>query len=133
MQTIKKWLFILAAVVFAGSLFADKILSFYIDWLWFASHGFTSVLWTVLMAQVGFGLLTGVLFFLLTFGFLNQVYKKTSHLPILLSDQVKQEVPLLNIMAGNLKLLILVAPLKKPSLVFFFFGGSTLHATRAVL
>ena len=111
MQTIKKWLFILAAVVFAGSLFADKILSFYIDWLWFASHGFTSVLWTVLMAQVGFGLLTGVLFFLLTFGFLNQVYKKTSHLPILLSDQVKQEVPLLNIMAGNLKLLILVAPL----------------------
>jgi uncharacterized membrane protein (UPF0182 family) len=111
METIKKWLFILAAVVFAGSLFADKILSFYIDWLWFESHGFTSVLWTVLVSQVGFGLLTGVLFFLLTFGFLNQVYKKTSHLPILLSDQVRREVPLLNIMAGNLKLLILVAPL----------------------
>jgi uncharacterized membrane protein (UPF0182 family) len=111
METIKKWLFILAAVVFAGSLFADKILSFYIDWLWFESHGFTSVLWTVLVSQVGFGLLTGVLFFLLTFGFLNQVYKKTSHLPILLSDQVRREVPLLNIMAGNLKLLILVVPL----------------------
>ena len=111
MQTIKKWLFILAAVVFAGSLFADKILSFYIDWLWFESHGFTSVLWTVLVSQVGFGLLTGVLFFLLTFGFLNRVYKKTSHLPILLSDQVRREVPLLNIMAGNLKLLIFVAPL----------------------
>lgn len=111
METIKKWLFILAAVVFAGSLFADKILSFYIDWLWFESHGFTSVLWTVLISQAGFGLLTGVLFFLLTFGFLNQVYKKTSHLPILLSDQVRREVPLLDFMAGNLKILILVAPL----------------------
>ena len=111
METIKKWLLILAAVIFAGSLFADKILSFYVDWLWFESHSYTSVLWTVVVSQFGFGLLAGLLFFLLTFGFLNQVYKKTSHLPILLSDQIKQEVPLLNIMAGNLKLLILVAPL----------------------
>ena len=111
MDKFKKWLFILAAVVFAGSLFADKILSFYVDWLWFEGHGFTSVLWTVLVSQVGFGLLTGTLFFLLTFGFLNQVYRKTSHLPVLLSDQVRQEVPLLNVMAGNLKLLILVVPL----------------------
>ena len=111
MEIIKKWLFILAAVVFAGSLFADKILSFYVDWMWFESHGFTSVLWTVLVSQVGFGVLTATLFFLLTFGFLNQVYRKTSHLPILLSDQVRQEVPVLNAMASNLKLLILVAPL----------------------
>ena len=111
MEKIKKWLFILAAVVFAGSLFADKILSFYIDWLWFESHGFTSVLWTVLLSQFGFGLLTGVLFFLLTYGFLYQILKKTSHLPILLSDQVRREVPLLDFMASNLKLLILVVPL----------------------
>ena len=111
MEIIKKWLFILAAVVFAGSLFADKILSFYVDWMWFESHGFTSVLWTVLVSQVGFGFLTATLFFLLTFGFLSQVYRKTSHLPILLSDQVRQEVPVLNAMASNLKLLILVAPL----------------------
>ena len=111
MEIIKKWLFILAAVVFAGSLFADKILSFYVDWMWFESHGFTSVLWTVLVSQVGFGVLTATLFFLLTFGFLSQVYRKTSHLPILLSDQVRQEVPVLNAMASNLKLLILAAPL----------------------
>ena len=111
MEIIKKWLFILAAVVFAGSLFADKILSFYVDWMWFESHGFTSVLWTVLVSQVGFGFFTATLFFLLTFGFLSQVYRKTSHLPILLSDQVRQEVPVLNAMASNLKLLILVAPL----------------------
>ncbi len=111
MQTIKKWLFILAAVVFAGSLFADKIVSFYIDWLWFGSHGITSVLWTMVVSQLGFGLLTGVVFFLLTFGFLNYVYRKTSHLPILLSDQVRREVPLLDAMATNLKLLILVIPL----------------------
>jgi uncharacterized protein len=111
METMKKWMFILAAVVFAGSLFADKILSFYIDWLWFESHGITSVLWTVLMSQFGFGLLTATLFFLLTYGFLNRVLKKTSHLPILLSDQVRREVPLLDFMASNLKLLILIAPL----------------------
>ena len=111
MKKMKKWLFILAAVVFGGSLFADKILSFYIDWLWFESHGIASVLWTVLISQFGFGLLVGVLFFLLTFGFLNRVHKKTSHLPILLSDQVRQEVPLLDFMASNLKLIILIAPL----------------------
>ena len=111
MEKIKKGLFIFAAVVFVGSLFADKILSFYIDWLWFGSHGITSVLWTVLISQFGFGMLTGVLFFLLTFGFLNRVLKKTSHLPILLSDQVRREVPLLDFMASNLKLLILGIPL----------------------
>ncbi len=111
MVSIKKWLFILAAVVFVGSIFADKIFSFYIDWLWFESHGFSSVLWTVLVSQFGFGLLTGVLFFLLTYGFLNHVLKKTSHLPILLSDQVRREVPLLDFMASNLKLLILIIPL----------------------
>jgi hypothetical protein len=111
METIKKWLLILVAVVFAGSLFADKVLSFYIDWLWFGSHGITSVLWTVLVSQFGFGSLIGVLFFLITFGFLNHVYKKTSHLPILLSDQVRRDVPLLDILASNLKVLILSAPL----------------------
>jgi hypothetical protein len=111
METIKKWLFISAAVVFAGSIFADKIISFYIDWLWFESHGITSVLWTVLISQFGFGLLTGISFFILTYGFLNRVFKKTSHLPVLLSDQVRRDVPILDFMASNLKLLILIAPL----------------------
>ena len=49
MQALKKWLFIFAAVVFVGSMFADKILSFYVDWLWFENHGIASVLWTVLV------------------------------------------------------------------------------------
>ena len=111
MQALKKWLFIFAAVVFVGSIFADKILSFYVDWLWFESHGIASVLWTVLVSQFGLGFLVGILFFLITYGFLMRVYKKTSHLPILLSDQVRREIPLLDIIAGNLKLLILVAPL----------------------
>ncbi|MBT6856089.1 MAG: COG1615 family transporter, partial [Nitrospina sp.] len=111
MEKMKKGLFLFAAVVFVGSLFADKILSFYIDLLWFESHGIASVLWTMLVSQVGFGMLVGVLFFLLTFGFLSRVLKKTSHLPILLSDQVRREVPLLDFMASNLKLLILIAPL----------------------
>ena len=111
MQALKKWLFISAAVVFVGSMFADKILSFYVDWLWFENHGIASVLWTVLVSQFGLGFLVGILFFLVTYGFLIQIYKKTSHLPILLSDQVRREIPLLDVIAENLKLLILVAPL----------------------
>jgi uncharacterized protein len=111
MEALKKWLFILAAVVFVGSMFADKILSFYIDWLWFESHDITSVLWTVLISQFGMGFTVAILFFAATYGFLIRVYKKTSHLPILLSDQVRREVPLLDILAGNLKLLIVAAPL----------------------
>ncbi|MFT4580092.1 MAG: uncharacterized membrane protein (UPF0182 family) [Nitrospinales bacterium] len=111
MEALKKWLFILAAVVFVGSMFADKVLSFYIDWLWFESHGITSVLWTVLISQFGMGFTIAILFFAATYGFLIRVYKKTSHLPILLSDQVRREVPLLDILAGNLKLLIVAAPL----------------------
>jgi uncharacterized protein len=111
MEALKKWLFILAAVVFVGSMFADKILSFYIDWLWFESHGIVSVLWTVLISQFGMGFTIAILFFAATYGFLIRVYKKTSHLPILLSDQVRREVPLLDILAGNLKLLIVAAPL----------------------
>ena len=83
MNALKKWLFILAAILFVGSIFADKILSFYIDLLWFESHEYGSVLWTVLISQFGLGSLVAVLFFVTTYGFLNRVYKKTSHLPIL--------------------------------------------------
>ncbi len=111
MEKMKKWLFVFVVVVFVGTIFADKIISFYVDWLWFDSHGVTSVLWTVLISQFGLGILTGVLFFLLTFGFLNRVLKKTDHAPVLLSDQVRREVPLLDFMASNLKPLILIAPL----------------------
>ncbi len=111
MEAFKKWLFILAAVIFVGSIFADKIISFYIDWLWFKNHGIASVLWTVLISQFGLGFLFGGLFFIITYGFLISIYRKTSHLPILLSDQVRREIPLLDILAGNLKLLIIAAPL----------------------
>ena len=111
MEAFKKWLFILAGVIFVGSIFADKIISFYIDWLWFKNHGIASVLWTVLISQYGLGFLFGGLFFIITYGFLISVYRKTSHLPILLSEQVRREIPLLDILAGNLRLLIIAAPL----------------------
>ena len=111
MEAFKKWLFILAAVIFVGSMFADKILSFYIDLLWFKNHGVASVIWTVLISQLGLGFVIGVLFFIFTYGFLIRVYRKTSHLPILLSEQVRREIPLLDILAENLKLLIIAAPL----------------------
>lgn len=111
MKSLKKLLFILAAVIFVGSMFADKILSFYVDWLWFDKHGIVSVLWTVLISQFGLGFLVGILFFAITYGFLSRVLNKTSHLPVLLSDQVRREIPLLGVLAENLKLLIVAAPL----------------------
>ena len=111
MEAFKKWLFILAAVIFVGSIFADKIISFYIDWLWFKNHGIASVLWTVLISLFGLGFLFGGLFFIITYGFLIRIYRKTSHLPILLSEQLRREIPLLDILAENLKILIIAAPL----------------------
>ncbi len=111
MEKIKKWLFILAGVVVIGSLFADKILVFYIDLLWFENLGFESVLWTTVGAQLGLGLLMAVLFFVSTYFILRSIYTRTSHLPILLSDQVKRELPFLDLMASNLKPLVLLGPL----------------------
>ena len=94
MNLPKKWLVVLFAVVLIGSLFADKIIGFYIDLLWFDQYGFVSVIWTMLGAQFGFGLLFGGLFFLVTFGVLRRIYNRTSHLPILLSEQARRDMPL---------------------------------------
>ena len=91
MNTVKKWLFILTGAVVAGSLFADKILVFYIDWLWFQNLGFESVLLTTVGSQMGLGLLVGLSFFAVTYLFLRHTFNKTSHLPVLLSDQMKRE------------------------------------------
>ena len=111
MDTVKKWLFIVAGVVVIGALFADKILVFYIDWLWFDNLGFQSVLWTTVGAQLGLGMAVAILFFAVTYFFLRHTFNKTSHLPILLSDQVRKELPFLDLMAVNLKPLILLGPL----------------------
>ncbi len=111
MNLKRKWLFILAAIVIVGSMFAEKILGFYIDLLWFENLGFQSVLWTVLGSQLGFGLLVGVSFFLLTFGAIRYAFNKTSHLPVLLSDAARREIPLLDLLASNLKPLTFFAPI----------------------
>ena len=111
MNLNRKWLFLLAAIVIIGSMFAEKILAFYFDWLWFENLGFESVLWTILGSQLGLGLLVGVLFFLLTFGGVRYAFNKTSHLPVLLSDAARREVPLLDLLAANLKPLTFLAPL----------------------
>jgi uncharacterized membrane protein (UPF0182 family) len=111
MEKIKKWLFILAGVVVIGSMFADRILMFYVDLLWFENLGLDSVLWTTVGAQLGLGLLMAALFFVFTYFILRSIYTKTSHLPILLSDQVKRELPFLDLMASNLKPLVLLGPL----------------------
>ncbi|GJL77213.1 MAG: UPF0182 protein [Nitrospinaceae bacterium] len=134
MDKIKKWLFILTGAVVVGSLFADKILVFYIDWLWFESLGFQSVLWTTVGSQMGLGLLVGGLFFAVTCLFLRHTFKKTSHLPVLLSDQVKRDLPFLDLMATNLKPLIILGPLviasmtglvmsQKWDILLMFFNG----------
>ncbi len=111
MNLNRKWLFILAGIVIVGSMFAERILGFYFDLLWFENLGFQSVLWTVLGSQLGFGLLVGVAFFLLTFGAIRSAFNKTSHLPVLLSDAARREVPLLDLLASNLKPLTFLAPL----------------------
>ena len=111
MDNAKKWLFILTGVVIIGALFADKILVFYIDWLWFENLGFQSVLWTTVGSQLGLGLLVGVSFFAITYLFIRRTFNRTSHLPILLSDQMRQELPFLDLMVVNLKPLVLLGPL----------------------
>jgi len=111
MNVQKKWLFILFGLVVVGSMFAEKIVKFYFDWIWFSSHQFDSIFWTVALSQWGFGLVTGILFFALTSFPLKLMYDRSSHLPVLLSDSVRRELPLLDFIAGNLKNLMLFGPL----------------------
>ncbi|HJN99900.1 MAG TPA: hypothetical protein QGF86_03450, partial [Nitrospinaceae bacterium] len=66
MNMQRKWLFILLGIVTVGSMFAEKIIGFYFDWIWFAHHEFDSVFWTIIFSQWGFGLVAGVLFFTFT-------------------------------------------------------------------
>ncbi|MFQ5716117.1 MAG: UPF0182 family protein, partial [Nitrospinales bacterium] len=62
-------------------------------------------------ARVGFGLFTGVLFFGITFSILKRAYAKTSHLPVTLSEATRREVPILDLIASNLKPLVFLGPL----------------------
>ena len=111
MNPPKKWLVVLLALVLIGAAFAEKIIGFYIDLLWFGKYGLIDVIWTVLKAQFGFAFLLGGIFFVLTFGLLWFVYKQSAHLPVVLSDNMRREMPLLQLMAGNLKPLVFFIPL----------------------
>jgi len=111
MNLKKKWLIILAGIVIIGSMFAEKIISFYFDWIWFKSHEVGSVFWTIVFSQWGFGLGCGVLFFALTCFPLKRTHDRTSHIPILLSDHIRRELPLIDLMAANLKGLLFFGPL----------------------
>ncbi|MCP5106833.1 MAG: COG1615 family transporter, partial [bacterium] len=62
MKKGQKWIAILAGVVILGSMFADRLVGFYTDWLWFDKYEYKSVLLTILGAQFGLGLLVGGLF-----------------------------------------------------------------------
>jgi len=66
MNLQKKWLFILFGIVVIGSIFAEKIVIFYFDWIWFANHLVDSVFWTIVLSQWWFGLATGLFFFIFT-------------------------------------------------------------------
>ena len=50
MNLQKKWLFILFGIVVIGSIFAEKIVKFYFDWIWFANHQVDSVFWTIVLS-----------------------------------------------------------------------------------
>jgi len=111
MNTQKKWLFILLGIVAVGSMFAEKIIGFYFDWIWFAHHEFDSVFWTIVFSQWGFGLAGGILFFAFTCIPLKRMYDHSSHMPVLLSDSVRRELPLLDLIAVNLSKIMFFGPL----------------------
>ena len=111
MKLQKKWLFILFGIVVIGSMFAEKIVEFYFDWIWFANHQVDSVFWTIILSQWGFGLATGVFFFIFTCFPLKRMFNKSSDMPVVLSDNVRRELPLLDFIASNLKHLMLFGPL----------------------
>ncbi|QPJ61835.1 MAG: UPF0182 family protein [Candidatus Nitronauta litoralis] len=106
----KIW-FLLAAIIVIALISADQIIEFYFDLLWFEQYGFLSVIWTMLGAQTGLGLLAGSAFFIITYGTLKTTYKKSAHLPVVLSDRVRRDAPFLQLMADNLKPLVLFIPL----------------------
>ena len=110
MNLQKKWLFILFGIVVIGSIFAEKIVKFYFDWIWFTNHQIDSVFWTIILSQWGFGLATGVFFFIFTCFPLKRIFDRSSHMPVLLSDTVRRELPLLDFLAGNLKKLMFFGP-----------------------
>jgi uncharacterized protein len=111
MNLQKKWLFILFGIIVIGSIFAEKIVKFYFDWIWFANHQVDSVFWTIILSQWGFGLATGLFFFIFTFFPLKRIFDRSSHMPVVLSDTVRRELPLLDFIAGNLKNLMFFGPL----------------------
>ena len=117
MDTQKKLMIILGTLVVFIVIFAQKIVEFYIDWQWFKTYGFESALFTVVGAQLLFGFAFGVIFFLITYVALKVAYQETSHLPILLAEEMRREVPILDLIASNLKPLVLLAPL--------LLGGAT--------
>ncbi|MGP0565232.1 MULTISPECIES: UPF0182 family membrane protein [unclassified Nitrospina] len=118
MRLSRKWFVALVAVVLFFLLFTEKLVSFYIDLVWFEKYGLLSVIWTILGSQFGFGFLFGGLFLAVTFGILRRVYQKTSHLPVILADQTRRDMPFLEMVADNLKPLVLLLPL-----VFSVFIG----------
>jgi len=111
MNLQKKWLFIFFGIIVIGSIFAEKIVKFYFDWIWFANHQIDSVFWTIILSQWGFGLATGLFFFIFTCFPLKRIFDRSSHMPVVLSDTVRRELPLLDFVAGNLKNLMFFGPL----------------------
>ena len=111
MNKIKKWLIILALIVLIGSIFTDKIIVFYIDLLWFDHLGFQSVLWPIIGSKFGLGILVALVFLALTYFPLKRIYDKTAHLPVLLSDEIRRDIVILELVGGNLKALLLFGPI----------------------
>ena len=111
MKISRKWLFVLIALVLFGVLFAEPMITLYIDLVWFEKYGIASVIWTILTAQLGCALVFGGTFFVVTYGILRRVYTKTSHLPVMLSDQTRRGIPFLELIAENLKPLVNLVPL----------------------
>ncbi|MFQ5483088.1 MAG: UPF0182 family protein, partial [Nitrospinaceae bacterium] len=111
MKLSRKWLFLLLVIFLIVFISGNQLAAFYIDLLWFTQYGFVAVLWTILGTQVGLAAATAALFFLVTYSALKFAYIKTAHLPVVLSEAVRRDVPFLQVMADHLKPLVLFIPL----------------------
>ena len=119
----RRWLFVVAAVLFGCFIAAETVLSSWVDLLWFDSLGFGSVFWRTLRLEAGVFALFAAASFLLLYGAF-QVVRRTH------ADDLPGAHA---IVIGGQQLMLPVAPALRwislgVSLVVAFLAGLTMMA-----
>ena len=68
LQSRRRWLVVLVAVLVVLVLFASRIATFYTEILWYRSVGFSAVYWSLLGTRVGLGVAAGLVALILVGG-----------------------------------------------------------------